>query len=43
MGIADRKGSLIAGKDADVVIFNQDIIIQTTIVKGKIIYSRNVN
>ena len=43
MGIADRKGSLIAGKDADVVIFDQDIIIQTTIVKGKMIYNRNVN
>lgn len=38
MGIADRKGSLVAGKDADVVIFDQDINIKTTIVNGKIVY-----
>ncbi|HMH22528.1 MAG TPA: N-acetylglucosamine-6-phosphate deacetylase [Puia sp.] len=39
MGIGDRKGSLIAGKDADIVIFNEDIIIQATIVNGKLIYN----
>ena len=38
LGIDDRKGSLIPGKDADIVIFNDDIQIQTTIVNGKIIY-----
>ena len=38
MGIADRKGSLVAGKDADVVIFDQDINIKTTIVNGKVVY-----
>ena len=38
MGIGNRKGSLIAGKDADIVIFNADISIQTTIVNGKVIY-----
>jgi N-acetylglucosamine-6-phosphate deacetylase len=40
MGVAGHKGSLVAGKDADIVIFDQDINIQTTIVKGRIIYTR---
>jgi N-acetylglucosamine-6-phosphate deacetylase len=40
MGVAGHKGSLVAGKDADIVIFDQDINIQTTIVKGRIIFTR---
>lgn len=39
MNISDRKGSLIPGKDADIVIFDKDIQVQKTISKGKIIYS----
>lgn len=35
----DSKGSLTAGKDADVVIFDEGVNIDTTIVKGNIIYS----
>ncbi|MEJ0080598.1 MAG: amidohydrolase family protein [Puia sp.] len=38
MNIADRKGSLSVGKDADVVIFDENITIHSTMVKGKIIY-----
>ncbi len=38
LGIGDSKGSLTAGKDADIVIFDEDIQIQKTIIKGKIIY-----
>ncbi len=38
MQISDKKGSLVAGKDADVVIFDHNICIDTTIVKGKVIY-----
>jgi N-acetylglucosamine-6-phosphate deacetylase len=38
MHIADRKGSLSVGKDADIVIFDENITIHTTMVKGKIIY-----
>lgn len=32
--VADKKGSLAAGKDADIVIFDHDINIKTTIIKG---------
>jgi N-acetylglucosamine-6-phosphate deacetylase len=40
MGVADRKGSLAKGKDADIVIFDEDIRIQMTIVQGRIIYDK---
>ncbi|MDF2988104.1 MAG: N-acetylglucosamine 6-phosphate deacetylase [Eubacterium sp.] len=39
MGIDGKKGSLVAGKDADIVIFDQDINILTTIIKGKTVYN----
>lgn len=39
IGVADRKGSLAKGKDADIVIFDEKIKIETTIVKGKVMYS----
>lgn len=38
MGIQDRKGSLQKGKDADIVIFDDNIHIYTTIIAGKIVY-----
>lgn len=40
MGVGNKKGSLIAGKDADIVIFNEDIQIQTTIIGGRQVYSK---
>jgi N-acetylglucosamine-6-phosphate deacetylase len=40
MGISDSKGSLIKGKDADIIIFDEAINIQATIVKGKIVYNQ---
>lgn len=39
MGIADRKGVIAPGYDADIVIFDDEINIGYTIVDGKIIYS----
>ncbi|NLC54756.1 MAG: N-acetylglucosamine-6-phosphate deacetylase [Erysipelothrix sp.] len=36
--VFDRKGSLTAGKDADIVIVNDDIEVLTTICRGKIAY-----
>ena len=41
VGVADRKGALAQGKDADIVIFDEKINIETTIVKGKVVYSTN--
>ncbi len=41
MKIDREKGSLLPGKDADVVIFDEDIQIQTTIIKGQVVYERN--
>ncbi|MBR4757040.1 MAG: N-acetylglucosamine-6-phosphate deacetylase [Bacteroidales bacterium] len=38
MGIQDRKGSLESRKDADIVIFDDNINIKRTIIKGKTIY-----
>jgi N-acetylglucosamine-6-phosphate deacetylase len=40
IGVADKKGALVAGKDADIVIFNEDIEIQATIIKGRIVYQK---
>jgi N-acetylglucosamine-6-phosphate deacetylase len=39
LNIQDRKGSLVKGKDADIVIFDDQINIDTTIVSGNIIYT----
>lgn len=38
MGIADRKGSLEAGKDADIVIFGDNVEVFATIVGGRKVY-----
>lgn len=40
MNISDKKGSLVEGNDADIVIFDEDINIQHTIIRGRQIYSR---
>ena len=38
--VDDKKGSLEIGKDADIVIFNEDMDCLTTIVEGDIIYNK---
>lgn len=40
MGLAEVKGSLTPGKDADVVIFDEQINVQYTIVNGRVIYNK---
>ncbi len=40
IGVLDRKGTLEVGKDADIVVFNDDIDIDKTIVGGRVVYSR---
>jgi N-acetylglucosamine-6-phosphate deacetylase len=36
LGVADRKGSLGAGKDADIVVLDNDMRVVHTIVAGRI-------
>ncbi|MEO6000689.1 MAG: N-acetylglucosamine-6-phosphate deacetylase [Chitinophagaceae bacterium] len=38
LGISDRKGSLVTGQDADIVIFDDNIKVGVTITAGNIIY-----
>ncbi|MGQ9514343.1 MAG: N-acetylglucosamine-6-phosphate deacetylase [Thermoproteota archaeon] len=38
LGLAERKGSIRVGKDADLVILNRDFSVLKTIVAGKVVY-----
>jgi len=38
LGVSDKKGELSVGKDADIVIFDGNINIFTTIIGGRIVY-----
>jgi N-acetylglucosamine-6-phosphate deacetylase len=40
MGIERKKGALVKGKDADVVIFDKDVNIQMTMVNGNVVYKK---
>ena len=40
MGLSETKGSLKTGMDADIVIFDEDIRIDKTIIKGRVVYAR---
>jgi N-acetylglucosamine-6-phosphate deacetylase len=39
IGVGNSKGSLIKGKDADIIIFDANIQVSTTIVQGQVIYN----
>jgi N-acetylglucosamine-6-phosphate deacetylase len=41
MGVEKKKGSLIVGKDADIVLFDEDIQIQETIIQGRQVYRKS--
>lgn len=41
LNIHQTKGELVKGKDADVIIFDENINIQTTIVKGNVVYTKD--
>jgi N-acetylglucosamine-6-phosphate deacetylase len=38
-GVADRKGSIEIGKDADLAILNEDFSVHSTVLAGKVAYS----
>lgn len=40
-GVLDRKGTIMPGKDADIVIFDENINVECTIVSGVVLYARN--
>jgi N-acetylglucosamine-6-phosphate deacetylase len=40
LGLGQSKGSLITGKDADIVIFDENINVSTTMVQGRVIYNK---
>lgn len=40
MEVDEKKGALVAGKDADIVIFDDDIRIEKTIIQGVEVYSK---
>ena len=39
MGVENTKGTLTVGKDADVLIFDENINIKTTMINGVVVYS----
>lgn len=40
IGVDGRKGSIEVGKDADLVVFDQDIRIEKTLVKGQLVFDK---
>jgi N-acetylglucosamine-6-phosphate deacetylase len=38
LGINHRKGSLAKGKDADIILFDSEINVSTTLVEGRVVY-----
>jgi N-acetylglucosamine-6-phosphate deacetylase len=43
LGVSDKKGALATGKDADIVIFDSNINITMTMIKGRIVYDGQLN
>lgn len=43
IGIDNAKGSLAPGKDADIVVFNEDFSVNTTLVEGRMVYRSESN
>jgi N-acetylglucosamine-6-phosphate deacetylase len=41
VNIADRKGSLVVGKDGDIAIFDGDMNTLATIVGGEVVYQND--
>jgi N-acetylglucosamine-6-phosphate deacetylase len=42
LGVLDKKGTLTVGKDADIIIFDNNINVSMTMINGKIIYQNSI-
>jgi N-acetylglucosamine-6-phosphate deacetylase len=40
MGVSDKMGELVVGKNADIIIFDQNISIEMAMVKGHVVYRK---
>lgn len=40
MGVDSRKGSIAIGKDADIILFDESIHVELTIINGRIVYQK---
>jgi len=40
LGIEERKGSIAVGKDADLLLLDDDLSVRTTIIDGRIVFER---
>ncbi|MBZ0186332.1 MAG: amidohydrolase family protein, partial [Candidatus Obscuribacterales bacterium] len=40
IGVADRKGSLEVGKDADLVLVDQNMTALLTVAEGRVVFQR---
>jgi N-acetylglucosamine-6-phosphate deacetylase len=41
MGLADRKGSLTIGKDADLILVDEDLTVHLVVALGRIVFRRD--
>jgi N-acetylglucosamine-6-phosphate deacetylase len=41
LGVADRKGAIAPGMDADLVVLDQDLRTQMTIAGGRVVFEGN--
>jgi N-acetylglucosamine-6-phosphate deacetylase len=41
VGVDDRKGSLVKGKDADIIVCDKDFNVRKTVARGKLVYEKD--
>ncbi len=43
LGIGSRKGMIVPGYDADLVLFDRDVNVRMTIVRGEVVFDANAS